>query len=36
MDGPRDHMTLADRATVRMARRAPGAIRAMARLTQRR
>jgi class 3 adenylate cyclase/alpha-beta hydrolase superfamily lysophospholipase len=30
-----EHMTLADRASVRIARRAPGALRAMGRLTQR-
>lgn len=30
-----DHMTAADRVTVRMARRAPGALRTLARLTQR-
>jgi class 3 adenylate cyclase len=30
-----DHMTASDRMTVRLARRAPGALRALARLTQR-
>jgi class 3 adenylate cyclase len=32
----RDHMTFADRATVRLARLAPGALRTVARMTQRR
>jgi class 3 adenylate cyclase len=36
VDPARNHMTLADRATVRLARIAPGALRAAARLTQRR
>src|SRR3954451_22796901 len=36
LGAPADHMTFGDRATVRMARRAPGALRAVARLTQRR
>jgi hypothetical protein len=30
-----DHMTTSDRLTVRLARRAPGALRALARFTQR-
>jgi class 3 adenylate cyclase len=35
LDGPADHMTLADRAVVAMARRAPRAMRGAARLAQR-
>jgi class 3 adenylate cyclase len=35
LTAPADHMTMADRATVRVARRAPGVLRAVARVTQR-
>jgi hypothetical protein len=35
VDSPSEHMTGADRATVQLARRAPGMMRAMTRLVQR-